>query len=190
MDRDQATETLRAVDGMRNRSIAEVGRASVFPLVVFGVAALVAAPFGELRWKGWLTIAMGVALLAAAVIVEIGYDRLPVHPAPVRKKLTKFDVILVAAIVLFFGPAAIGFMFALASSAASVPIFVVFTVVALIQGKRLRNASLALVGTLALLSSAVAPIVNADHWLTIAALLYGLIFLAGAAAVRRRPHSA
>jgi hypothetical protein len=186
MDRELAAETLRSVEGMRRRTISESIKSSPFPLFVFGLAALAAAPFGFSAWEPGLSIAMGVTLVIAIAAIELRYRNQAVHPAPLRKKpIGTVEAIILAAVIIVFGPMAFGVVITLADVAnGSVGMFLAFTAFAIFLGRRVRSGPLALTGGFSLFAVAIAPFTWNDHWQGIAALMYAAAFLGVGVAVR------
>jgi hypothetical protein len=186
MDRELAAETLRSVEGMRRRTVRESMKSSPFPLFMFGLAALIAAPFGFLGWEPAISIVLGVTLAAAVVVSELHYRRLAVHPAPLRRRhMGVVEAIIFAAVIIVFAPMAFGVIFSLGALAnGGVSMFLAVTAFAIFLGRRLRNGALALTGGFSLFAVAIAPFTWNNHWEGIAALLYAAAFLGVGAAVR------
>jgi hypothetical protein len=179
MERELAAETLRTVEGFRRRTLLEAVKSSPFPLFVFGLAALIAAPFGEIGWKHASPIAVGVVLIGAVVASEIHYRRQPVHAAMRRRPTSTGEWIFLAAILIFFGPGVvlgIGALVAI-SAVSSSAAFVVFSIAAIVMGTRLRNPALGLTGVASFIAGFVAAFVWSDHWETLTPLAYGAGFL-------------
>ena len=186
IDRELAAETLRSVEGLRRRTISESVNASPFPLFVFGLAALVAAPFGFTTWQKAVSVALAVTLFVAVVVTELHYRNQAVHPGPLRKKaMSTAEAIILAAVIIFVAPMLIGIFLILATvSSGGIGVFLAFTAFAILIGRRERNGALALVGGFSLFAVALAPFTWNDHWQAVAALMYAGAFLATGFVVR------
>lgn len=200
--RQQAAETIRSVDGMRRRTVAAAVGTSIFPLIAFAVAALSVAPlgllnavrshgFGAPNWSIAGSIVICVSLVAAVMATEIHYRRQPVHPAsPPKKQFSTGELILLAIALIVFGQVALGLLFfvivaPLATGNGTV-FFVLYSIAALVQAKRTHNRALGWAGLVAMLPMGIAPFINTDFEVSIAALLYSLVFLIVAGLVRQR----
>jgi hypothetical protein len=215
LDRDQAAETIRTVEGMRRRTIAAVNRLSPIPLLIFGLAALAAVPLTFLNGKprvigspGENVIVVGgeplhegvvpmivvsLATLVAVVLTELHYRRQPVHPAPPPRKATSpGEAIFLAIVLIVFGPGIIAslFVFAPFSSGSNILPFVAFCLAGLVMAKRVHNGALGLASVWAFVFAGLSPLIWADHWEAVAAGGFAALFLLSSLAVRylkRRP---
>jgi hypothetical protein len=209
--RQQAAETLRTVEGMKRRTAAVGGRASVFPLLAYAFAGFVGAVacvisrtpacvyrhIGPGSDEGTCTtlpnigvptaVAISVALVLAVVATEIHYRRQPVHPASPKQQISVPQAIILAALVIVLGPFILGSIFiALSGAAGSLFIFLLISIAAIVQSRHIRNDALARAGALGALSLAAAQFINTDFEGSIVGFCYGAAFLIAAAIVYRR----
>lgn len=212
--RQQAAETLRSVEGMKRRTAAVGGRASIFPLLAYAFAGFVGAVAGFLSRTpacvyrhigpgsdegscstlpdlGVATmVAISFALIVAVVATEIHYQKQPVHPASPKQQISVAQAIILAAVVIVLGPLVLSAFFMAVSTAflgsASLFVFLLISIFAIVQSRHIRNDALARAGALAALSLAVAPFINTDFEGAIVGLCYGAAFLIAAAIVNRR----
>lgn len=150
------------------------------------------------EFKGpWIvpTLVICASLLGAFIATEVHYRRQPVHPAaPPRKQRSTGDMILIAILIVVFGPMLLGLLFTLVTfpllvgpTAAG---FIFFTIAGLVQAKRTRNAALAIAAGVGLLAVGLAPFVDPDHETAMYGFLYAGVFLAAAAVARLRERPA
>ena len=212
--RQEAAETLRSMEGMRRRTAAAGGRGTVFPLLVYAFVGFIGALWGAIdrtpecvyRHIGpgsdegscsnlpnvsvRMAIGIAVALVVAVVLTEIHYRNQPVHPAIPKMKISVPKAIIIAALVIVLGPFVLGMAFMALSGAflggSSMLVFLGISVVAIAQGRHIRNDALARAGAIPALSLAFAPFINTDFEGSIVGLAYGGAFLVAAAIVHRR----
>jgi hypothetical protein len=187
IDRDVAAETLRSVEGLRRKTMAAARRPSPFEPLVFGLAALLAAPFGLLSREIWLTIVLGIALVSATAITDLHYKRQAVHRAAhARRSRTTEEVIVLAVLAVIVLPNVLGFMLSwflfFPDGGPTAILLIAFAAAALVLAKRTHNKALGFAGALSVLSLVASIFIWADHWEFVAAALYGGI-LSGAGLV-------
>jgi hypothetical protein len=215
IEREQAAETIRAVEGLRRRTLTAVNRLSPVPPLMFGLAMLIATPFTWLATDRYESvreiidgsvveyggsvertsipaiIAVGIATIAAVALAERHYRRQPVHPATLkRRSMSTVEAILLAAVLIVLGPFLVGSLFSIVliplwTGSAAVPVFVALTVASLVMGKRLKNGALAFAGALGLVVTGFSPLIYANHWETIASGSYAAMYLLAALLVLR-----
>ena len=212
--RQQAAETLRSVEGMRRRTEAVGGRASIFPLVAYAFAGFTGAVAGLIQRTPAcvyrhigpgsdegscssipnIGLAMGVAITIAIVAVvvatELHYRRQPVHPAAPKQQISIAQAINIAAVAIVFGPLILGALFAVLGFGLLGPrsmfIYLLISIAAIVQGRHIRNDALARAGALATLFLGLAPFINTDFEGSIIGIGYATAFLVAAAIVYRR----
>jgi hypothetical protein len=178
--RQQAAETLREIRSMEQRTRAATSRYSPIPLVIFGVAALLASPFGFIESEVASAIALGAALLGAVAVTGAYHSRQPVHPAsPKRQGIRASDVVVwvVIAILAFMGLPVILFIL---SSDATLGMLFLFTGIAIAVGKRINNGALALTSGFALIGGTLGSTLTNEHWQVSMTGFYGASFLVAA----------
>jgi hypothetical protein len=190
IDREQAAEMLRSVEGMRRRTMRASTRLSPIPALVFGLAALVAAPFGFIEPKTWETIALAAGLLIAFAITDLHYQRQAVHPAEKEKPpRTTADIVVLVVLLVVFGRFILGtifgFLFVLPQAAGSnASLLVLWTAIAIYLGKRVRNDALPIAAGFAMLTIPAALFIWNDYWEAVAAAMYGGVFLTASLVAR------
>jgi hypothetical protein len=137
-----------------------------------------------------MAIGVAVALIVAVVATEIHYRNQPVHPATPKMTISVPQAIIIAAAVIVLGPFLLGTAFIALQGAflggSSMFVFLVISILAIIQGRHIRNDALARAGAIGALSLAAAPFINTDFEGSIVGLSYAAAFVVGAAIVYRR----
>ena len=189
-DRDQAAEMIRSVEGMRRKTLAASARTSPFPLVVFGLLALAAAPFGFITSRAWESGALALGLLVAFGLTDRHYQRQSVHPAPAsRAPRTTADIVVLVVLILVFGRFVVGFLLGFiflvpGMVGSNAMLLILWSAIGIFLGKRTRNNALALAGGFSMLSIGASVFIWNDHWEVVAAASYGVVFLVGALIAR------
>ena len=178
--RQEAAETLRELRNIQQRTRAATARYSPVPLAIFGTAALLAAPFGLFDSQFATAVALGVALLGAVAVTSAYHNRQPVHAAaPARRSIGVTDVV-VWLVILFLAVTGLPAIFFILSSDATMAMFLLFTAVAIVVGKRINNGALAIGPGFALMIGTFGMLVSTDHWRAISTAFFGGTYLIAA----------
>lgn len=197
MDRDEAAETLREIEGMRKRTLAAAKTLSPFPFYVWGAAMAAAAPLTLLPGRVTPNVVIGVALLAAFAATDLYRRRMPVHASrPKLAERSTLDIVMLVVLIVIAGPFLFGVFFMFLSFAAgSVGIFVLVSFTSIFAGRMVNNDAFSIAGGFSMFMIAVGIVVSEriydeflldDHpWEAYTALGYAVFFLAIGAVVHR-----
>ena len=178
--RQQAAETLREIRSMEQRTRAATSRYSPVPLLIFGIAALLASPFGLIESKVASAIALGVALLGAVAVTGAYHGRQSVHAASPKRQGIRASDVVVWLVIAFLALMGLPLILVALSSDAALGMLFLFTGIGIAVGKKINNGALSLTSGLALIGGTLGSSLTTDHWRASMIGFYGASFLVAA----------